>query len=175
MSQTLDNGAVVPINSDGYNLTADLAAMGNSLAVVTNVTTQTQRDALAKFNGRTVRRLDLPGYPLDVCNGTTWTPGDTGWITVPKQNGFTDYTATQNWAGLRYRVLNNVVHINGAATNASSWVANTVCGAIPSAYWPAARIQGFNVQVDPTAGYLILSPAGAAGTAISIFAEYPLS
>ncbi|MDN5667045.1 MAG: hypothetical protein L0G87_01450 [Renibacterium salmoninarum] len=71
MPQTQDNGAITPVNSDAYNLAADLATMGKSLAVVTNVTSQAQRDGLAKFAGRTVRRLDLSGR-LEWWNGLTW-------------------------------------------------------------------------------------------------------
>lgn len=64
MSQTRDNGGVVPVNSDAYNLTADLASFADSLSVITNVISQAQRDALTKYNGRTVRRLDIAQAPL---------------------------------------------------------------------------------------------------------------
>lgn len=140
------------------------------------VYSQDERDALSLYDGLQVQRRDLPGIPTETRAAGVWRRdyADTGWISVPKLNGFTDYTATSNWLGLRYRVLNNVVYVNGAATNASSWVVNAVCGQIPSAYWPSGRVQGLNVQVDPTAGYLILAVAGAGGAAVSINAAYPI-
>lgn len=70
--QTLQNGIVVPTNSDPYNPTADLATMGLKSNVIIPVTTQAQRDALTgKFNGMTVRRIDLGG-DLQWWNGTIW-------------------------------------------------------------------------------------------------------
>jgi hypothetical protein len=58
MPQTLPNGTVVPINSDAYNLTADLATMGNSSNVVYPVANQAARDALTPTAGMVVLRLD---------------------------------------------------------------------------------------------------------------------
>lgn len=72
MPQTRDNGAVVPINADAYNLAPDLATFADSLGVITNVSTQAQRDALTKYVGRTVRRLDITGLPLEVWDGGQW-------------------------------------------------------------------------------------------------------
>lgn len=71
--QTLQNGIVVPTNSDPYSLTADLAVMGAKSNVIIPVSTTAQRDDLtAKFVGMTVRRLDLGGA-LQWWNGTDWT------------------------------------------------------------------------------------------------------
>lgn len=140
------------------------------------VFTQAERDALTQYDGLQVQRHDLPGMPTETSAAGAWRRdyADTGWINVPLQNGFTNYTATSNWLGLRYRVTNGIVYVNGAATNAASWVTNTVCGALPSAYWPSGRVQGTNVQIDPTAGYLILAVAGVAGAAVSLNAAYPI-
>jgi hypothetical protein len=73
MSTTLDNGTVVPVNSDAYAPTADMATMGNSLGVITNAANATAMNALATFTGRTVRRLDLNGE-LYWYNGSAWQP-----------------------------------------------------------------------------------------------------
>ena len=71
--QTLANGIKVPTNSDPYNLTGDLATMGDTTAVVIPVATQAARDAIpGKFVGMTVRRIDLGGA-LQWWNGTSWT------------------------------------------------------------------------------------------------------
>jgi len=58
MPQTRDNGVVTPINSDEYNLTADLATMADTSNVVTIVAGQTARNALVKWEGRLVYRTD---------------------------------------------------------------------------------------------------------------------
>jgi hypothetical protein len=72
MPQTRDNGAKTPINADAYNLTADLATMADSLGVITPVNTDAQRDALTKFNGRAVTRMDVTGAPLEIWDGAVW-------------------------------------------------------------------------------------------------------
>jgi hypothetical protein len=74
MSQTLSNGIVVPTNPDAFSsLTTDLTTMGNSANVVIPVASQAARDALTKKAGLTVSRTDLPGCPIQVCDGTNWT------------------------------------------------------------------------------------------------------
>lgn len=72
MPQTLSNKSVVPVNSDAYNLAADLASLGSSLNVVIRVASQTERDALTKVAGLCVIRTDLPGAPLERCDGNAW-------------------------------------------------------------------------------------------------------
>lgn len=70
--QTLNNGMTVPTNGDPYNLTADLAAMGESAFVITPVSTQAARDAIAgKKVGTTVRRLDKGGR-TEYWDGAAW-------------------------------------------------------------------------------------------------------
>lgn len=59
MPQVRDNGIEVPINSDEYNLTADLAKMADGANVVTVVANTTARNALTPFEGRQVFRLDI--------------------------------------------------------------------------------------------------------------------
>lgn len=71
MPQTLANGVQTPINSDAYNLTADLATMGNSANVIITVANQTARDALTLYAGLCVCRLDL-GWALEIYDGTAW-------------------------------------------------------------------------------------------------------
>jgi len=58
MPQTLPNGITSPINSDAYNLAADLATMGNSANVIIPVANQAARDALTAVNGMVVLRQD---------------------------------------------------------------------------------------------------------------------
>lgn len=70
MAQTLDNGVVVPVNADAWNLTTDLQTMGNSVKGVTPVANQAARDALTLFSGRVVWRQDLKQF--EVYDGSTW-------------------------------------------------------------------------------------------------------
>lgn len=70
MPQTLANGITVLINSDAYNLAADLATMGNSTNVIAVVANQTARDALPLKTGLTVYRQDLDWW--ERYNGSAW-------------------------------------------------------------------------------------------------------
>jgi hypothetical protein len=72
MPQTLPNGIKTPINADAYNLTADLATMGNSANVIFPVVNQAARDALTPFAGMVVLRLDTGA--LEAYLVGTWTP-----------------------------------------------------------------------------------------------------
>lgn len=76
MPQTRVNKAVTPVNSDAYNLTADLATLADSLNVPIPVATQAERDALVSPTaGKTaVARADLGGL-VEVWNGSYWTRG----------------------------------------------------------------------------------------------------
>jgi hypothetical protein len=88
--QTLQNGITVPTNGDPYNLTGDLADMGNKANVIIPVSTQAQRDGLtAKFVGMTVRRLDFRGT-LEWWNGSSWV-SQRGVAYTPIWTGATDF------------------------------------------------------------------------------------
>lgn len=175
--QTLFNGIEVPTNSDPYNPTDDLARMGATAGVIIDVSSQTQRDQLAaQAPGGVlpvptfVARMDIAGTPIQTWNGSSWSGGDTGWLPVPLINTFTEFNGS-GWEGLKYRVRNGWVTVNGAVTHTNAWPANQVCGVMPADARPGRRFQGVNVQVDNTQGYLIL-PAGGPG-AWSFSATYP--
>jgi hypothetical protein len=72
MTQTRPNGIVVPINSDAYNLTADLAAMADKANVVIVCASQAARDSLTVVTGMVVIRTDLPGAPFEKWDGSLW-------------------------------------------------------------------------------------------------------
>jgi hypothetical protein len=61
---------IVPINSDAYNLTADLATTADSTNVIVVVANQTVRDALTLKSGLTVYRQDLDWW--ERYNGSVW-------------------------------------------------------------------------------------------------------
>lgn len=72
MPQTRPNVIKVPVNSDGYNLTADLATMADSANVVIPVPNAAARDALTPYVGMAVTRQDVPGQPIEIYNGSSW-------------------------------------------------------------------------------------------------------
>lgn len=72
MPQTRQNGGVVPVGSDPYALTQDLAALADSLNVDIIVSTLTERNALTPHEGMRVIRLDLNGITETYINGE-WT------------------------------------------------------------------------------------------------------
>ena len=73
MSQTRDNGIVVPVNSGPYTLTADLATMADTANVVTVVAGSSARNALTKFEGRQVWRIDTA--QIESVVGGAWRDG----------------------------------------------------------------------------------------------------
>jgi hypothetical protein len=72
MSQTRPNKIVTITNDEVYDLSTHLARMADSASVVVPVNTVGERDAITKFIGLTVRRLDVTGAPLEAWNGTSW-------------------------------------------------------------------------------------------------------
>lgn len=73
MTQTLNNGIIVPVPSDPYNPPADMANMGKSADVVRRVNGDAQQNALTDLRVGTVMvRTDLPGQPLFSWTGTLW-------------------------------------------------------------------------------------------------------
>lgn len=166
--QILENGANVPTNGDPYNLTDDLAEMGNTLAVVVRVPDVAARDALVNIAaGSVVSRLDLPGAPLETYDGTDWSVSDIEWTSLALVQGFTAIT-TSGWSGLKYAVKNGWVIINGAVARATPWSADQTCAVVPATLKPAHKIQGTGgALVEPTVGNITLA-AGSGAASFSL-------
>ena len=94
--QTLQNKIVVPTNSDEYNLTADLASMGNSANVRIVVANAAARDALVKTVGMSVYRLDTARQ--EDWNGSRWA------VPATTERG-RDYTTPSTIAGVAYATV----------------------------------------------------------------------
>lgn len=77
MPQQRATGIQTPINSDAYNLTADLAKMADTTNVGVKCNGTAERDALVKFQGLRVRRTDRDNL-IQEWNGTTWE-----WVSPP--------------------------------------------------------------------------------------------
>lgn len=172
MPQTLTNGIKTPVNSDAYNLTADLATMGDSAKVVIGVTSTAHRDGLPKYQGLTVSRLDIPGAPLQTWDGTRWPYNDTPWTYMPLVQGFQHETGS-SWLGLRYRVKNEWFMVSGAVNRDTPWPAGMVVALVPLAYRVDGRVQGVNCQFAVGDGNLVLTAAGSIAASMSIM--WPLN
>lgn len=170
--QILENGTVVPTNGDAYNLTDDLATMGESAGVVVRVASLAARDALVNIvAGSVVSRTDLPGAPLETYDGTNWSVSDIEWTNLALVQGFTAVT-TSGWSGLKYAVKNGWFIIDGAVARTTSWSADQTCAVIPAGLKPAHKIQGTGgALVEPTVGNVTLA---AGSGAASFSATWPL-
>jgi hypothetical protein len=135
------------------------------------VSSLAERDALAAYDGLTVRRMDLADRPLQTHNGTAWSGSDVPWTDIPLAQGFNYFTGS-GWSGLKYAVKNGWVMVNGAVTRDTPWPADITCAVIPSAYKPAIRIQGGgSSQVEPTVGNITI---GAGSNTASFSLTWPL-
>lgn len=94
--QTLQNGIVVPTNSDEYDLTADLATMGATTNSVITVADATARDALTKTAGMHVYRTDVAC--VEVWNGARWA------VPATTERGH-DYTTPSTIADIAYATV----------------------------------------------------------------------
>lgn len=76
MPSTRWNKDIVPVNSDAYALTSDLAKLADKANVIVPVASAAERDGLTppdgKYAGMAVTRTDVPGQPLEVYDGTNW-------------------------------------------------------------------------------------------------------
>jgi hypothetical protein len=141
MPQTRPNKTTVPINSDGYNLTADLATMADSLNLPIKVVSQTERDALTKSNGGLVVRTDLAGAPLNRCDGTNWYgPGSITPATLTLSSGYVAKGSGFATPGV-YREGGRVWLVGAATTNvtltATAGIIYTIA-TLPAGFAPAS-------------------------------------
>lgn len=72
MSQTRQNKIVTITNDEVYDLALHQARLADSANVVIRVSSAAERDALTKAAGLTVARLDIPGQPIEIWDGTAW-------------------------------------------------------------------------------------------------------
>jgi hypothetical protein len=176
MPQTRPNGITVPINSDGYNLAPDLATMGDSANVITIAATQTARDALTLYPGRTVWRQDINA--LQTYNGAIWSTvymAATPWTNISISaygNGF-NTTPAGGYNQIQYMVANNIVTISGSSSNASAWSAGNAILLLDASIRPTRKVQGANCAAE-AGGNLLATVSGGAGSAIAISISYPL-
>lgn len=73
------NGATVPVGSDGWNPVKHVKEGFETAGLIVSVANEAERDALKDFAPggvlpvpTTVVRMDVPSYPLEIWDGTTW-------------------------------------------------------------------------------------------------------
>lgn len=131
-----------------------------------------EREAIAdKFDGLTVKRMDITGHPTETYDTTAvkWTATDVPWTTLTLTDLFNPAVGS-GWTGVKYAVRNGWFIVSGAVERTTSWGADQRIADIPAGLFPANKIQGSGVQVT-TAGVVYL-PAGA--VAASFSATWPL-
>lgn len=82
------------------------------------VSTQAERDALAKYDGLSVQRLDVAGRPVETWDGTRWTNGPVGIPYTPIWTGALNYGAGGSMTG-KYWVDGDKVTVWAKVTSGS--------------------------------------------------------
>lgn len=95
--------------------------------------------------------------------------GDTDWISMSTTLGFTPLT-TSGWSGVRYRVTNGTVFVNGAVTRSAAWPNDYTCCVMPALLSPNFKTQGTGCQVNPNGNVELPAGSGAA----SFSASWPI-
>lgn len=158
--QILQNGIEVPTNSDPYNLTDDLANMGNTANVIRLAPNQDARDAFDKYDGLSVRRLDLTGRPTETWDGATWNRSPVVTSGSPVSDGFWSITGgltktvtdgpTQVTASFQMRRTGSAITVNTADSV-------LIINAIPAGFRPAVN-NAFITSVNDNIGNLYAQP-----------------
>lgn len=162
--QTLPNGVEVPTNSDPYNLTDDLANAFNDVPGAVRVSSEAQRNALPKYVGLRVQRLDLEGHPFDIWDGTVWLPK------APVALSFSgNYRQAGTWFldALRPASVSRIgrrVSLSGALANnvPITYLANTeyVLATFPVEYAPKTYSEPFVILTNAYQVNVWVTPAG---------------
>lgn len=161
----------VPKSGNGNPAITDLRPFTATAGSPIKVRDKNERDALPKWAYLRAERMDRGGA-IDVCNGTTWTEGDSGW-TDPSVygNGFLPYTSG-GYDGVKARLVNGWVHISGATVNAGAWAGSLSICQFPAPFRPARREPGVNCVVIPT-GDVLITNAGN-NTSALVSASFPI-
>lgn len=90
MAQTRQNKVVTITNDEQFDLATHLARLADSIDVAIRVSSTAERDALTKYLGMSVKRMDLAGMPIETWDGTLWqginfvpySPSFAGWANL---------------------------------------------------------------------------------------------
>jgi hypothetical protein len=144
---------VVPVNSDAYNLTTDLATMADSADVVTVVSGSTARNALTKYEGRLVYRTDKS--QIESVVGGAWRDGTRDYSPLSPTGWSSTGTITVTPEGPKLKVIADLVITRTGGDfvlGTSSWnVLGTDDYVLPSATRGSAPVKYLSVPVVGTA------------------------
>lgn len=156
MPQTRPNGTKVLINSDGYNLAADLATMADTTNVVYPGNLATRNALVSPVAGATVARTDLTGVPLDIYDGGTWQDATPQPLTLyPTGSLYRNATTYQGQTPNPAQVtrIGRRVSLSGIITNNTSisFATNTeyTLATLPAGFAPA-KAEAFLLEVGYT-------------------------
>lgn len=156
MPQTRPNGTKVLINSDGYNLAADLATMADTTNVVYPGNLATRNALVSPVAGATVARTDLTGVPLDIYDGGTWQDATPQPLTLYPTGGlYRNATTYQGQTPNPAQVtrIGRRVSLSGIITNNTSisFATNTeyTLATLPAGFAPA-KAEAFLLEVGYT-------------------------
>jgi len=167
MPQTRDNGIVVPVNSDAYNLTTDLATMADTSNVATIVSGATARNALTKWEGRLVWRTDTD--QMEAVVGGQWRDGTRDYSPLSPTGWSASGTVTVTPEGAKKRVVADLVITRTGGNfvlDTSSWnVLGTNENVVPSAARGSSPVKYLSVpMVGGASNYSVhatYNPTGA--------------
>jgi len=154
MPQTRENGIQAPINSDAYNLTADLAKMADTSNVVTVVSGQTARNALTKFEGRLVWRTDKS--QIEAVVGGAWRDGTRDYSPLSPTGWSASGTISVTPEGPKRKVIADLVITRTGGDfvlSTSSWsVLGTDESVVPSAAQGTSPVKYLSAPVVNVGG-----------------------
>lgn len=107
MPQTRANGITVPVNADAYNLAGDLATMADTANVITVVANSSARDALTKWEGRQVWRIDTA--QIESVVGGVWRDGTREYAPLSPTGWSAAGTITLTPEGTKKRIVADLV------------------------------------------------------------------
>jgi hypothetical protein len=171
--QILQNGIQVPTNGDAYNLADDLATMGNTTNVIVRASNAAARDALTKYDGLSVRRMDLTGRPTETWDGSVWNRSPVITSGSPVTDGFWTMTG-----GLTKTVTTGPTQVTAsfqmvrttAAINVLTTDSTLIVGVIPAGFRPASN-NAFIASVNTNVGDRYAEPQLVVNTGGSIVAR----
>lgn len=158
--QTLQNGVEVFTNGDAYNLADDTAHAFETANITVLVPNQTARDALDKYDGLTVRRLDLVGRPDEKWDGAVWHRQPVIASTELIEDGFWNITG-----GLMRTVTDGYTQVTAAfqmvrtvgAITINTTDSTLIIGAIPAGFRPPGNAS-FVAPVNTNTGQRYAEP-----------------
>lgn len=142
MASVRQNKTTTITNDENYDLATHMARLADSIILAIPVASQAERDALTKYNGLTVRRLDLTQYPYEIWDGTVWFRETIVTAGAPVSDGFWTITGgilktitpTQTICTASLQMVRT-----GSAITINTTDSTLIIGMLPSGFRPPAN------------------------------------